>query len=104
MPFFHFIKHKHYATPDASIGEFYKLKFKEDHYYISSKTIIGPVYYLKGICGHWLIENNFHWVKDVIMNEDKSRVKEICLSENLSIIRNMVINIYTRVLQSTFGF
>lgn len=69
-------------------------KYKEDHYYISNKTCINATYYMKGVRGHWSIENNCHWVKDAIMYEDSSRVKDMSLAENLSIIRNMVMNIY----------
>ena len=69
-------------------------QYKEDHYYISNKTCIDADYYLRGIRGHWSIENSCHWVKDVVMNEDASRVKGMKMAENLSLIRNMVMNIY----------
>lgn len=68
--------------------------YQENHYYISSKTSIDAEYYMKGIRGHWSIENSCHWVKDVIMNEDKSLVANMAIAENLSIVRNMVMNIY----------
>jgi len=69
-------------------------RYEENHYYISNKTSINADYYMKGIRGHWSIENSCHWVKDVIMNEDKSRVGNMAIAENLSIVRNMVMNIY----------
>lgn len=69
-------------------------KYQEDHYYISNKMITDASYYSKGIRGHWSIENSCHWVKDVILNEDKSSVKGMALSGNLSILRNLIMNVY----------
>lgn len=69
-------------------------RYRENHYYISNKRSIDAELYMKGIRGHWSIENNCHWVKDVIMNEDKSQVGKLKIAENLSIVRNMVMNIY----------
>lgn len=70
-----------------------KSKYQEDHYYISNKRCSAKCFQ-KGIRGHWSIENNCHWVKDVILNEDKSRIKGMCLSENMSTIRQLIMNIY----------
>jgi predicted transposase YbfD/YdcC len=42
---------------------------------------------------HWLIENQLHWTKDVIFEEDKSRIRSGNAPQNFSIIRNIVINI-----------
>lgn len=69
-------------------------RYEEDHYYASNKKLLDADYYLKGIRNHWSIENSCHWVKDAIMYEDNSRVKGMALSENLSIIRNIVINLF----------
>ena len=68
--------------------------YNEDRYYISSKTAESAKTYNKGIRGHWGIENRLHWVKDVILNEDKSMVSDLDRSVNMSIIRNIVINLY----------
>ena len=69
-------------------------KYQENHYYISNKLNSDASYYGKGVRGHWSIENSCHWVKDVILNEDKSSVKGMELSGNLSILRNIIMNIY----------
>ncbi len=42
---------------------------------------------------HWQIENNLHWVLDVIFNEDHSTAKTGNSIENISIIRKMVFNL-----------
>ena len=34
-----------------------------------------PVF-LEKIREHWKIENQLHWVKDIVMDEDKSQIKD----------------------------
>lgn len=46
----------------------------------------------KGIRNHWLIES-MHWIKDVVLNEDKSCVTTSSSAENFSILRSFVINL-----------
>ena len=65
---------------------------KETSYYITNKTCQLEEL-SKGIRNHWLIENSLHWIKDVIFEEDKTRHKENSITENKSILINMVINI-----------
>lgn len=65
-----------------------------DHisYYLSSATL--PVETLaQGIRGHRLIENALHWVKDVVLGEDDSRIRPITPAINHSILRNVVISL-----------
>ncbi len=71
-----------------------KKKYKVNRYYITSKTNEEAASYNKGIRAHWGIENKLHWVKDVILNEDKGMVRDLDRSGNMSIFRNMVLNIY----------
>ena len=51
-------------------------KSEETLYYISSKLLPSKKIAAK-IRGHWLIENQVHWVKDVIFNIDKSHGRQI---------------------------
>jgi len=72
-------------------------KNKESHetaYYISSKRSNRASYFAGHIRKHWGIENRLHWVKDVCMNEDKSKTVSGMAAENISILRNIVINIF----------
>jgi len=41
--------------------------------------------------GHWLIENQLHWVRDVTLGEDASRVRRGQAPQALAAIRNVVI-------------
>lgn len=48
----------------------------------------------RGIRMHWSVET-MHWVKDVVLKEDASKIHKGNAPENLSIIRNWVMAIFT---------
>ncbi|WP_193921729.1 ISAs1 family transposase [Desmonostoc muscorum] len=63
--------------------------------YISS--LIHPAReFARGIRGHWSIENRLHWIKDVVMKEDDSKIRMGNAPANLSILRAIAINILRR--------
>ena len=75
------IKHKNYPHIQSFIkveitGLRGNKKSEETLYYISSKVLPSKKIAAK-IRGHWLIENQVHWVKDVIFNIDKSHGRQI---------------------------
>lgn len=43
--------------------------------------------------GHWAIENQLHWVKDVVFGEDGSQVRKGSAPEVMSALRNVVIGL-----------
>ncbi len=61
-------------------------------YYICSKEFSAKTFH-EGIRGHWLIENRLHWVKDVVMKEDGSKIKNKDASSIMSIINTIVLNL-----------
>lgn len=61
-------------------------------YYISSLNF-NAAQFAQGIRGHWGIENRLHWVKDVVLQEDSSRMRQGNAPANLSIIRSLAIAI-----------
>jgi len=63
-------------------------------YYISSYRSNKASFFAKHIRNHWGIENRLHWVKDVVMNEDKSMIISGMAAENMSILRNIAINLF----------
>ena len=65
---------------------------QETHYYLSDLTISAEEFF-KRIRGHWSIENNLHWVKDVIMDEDKANMRNKQISSTLSLLRSFVITL-----------
>ena len=42
---------------------------------------------------HWAIENELHWVLDVALNEDHSRVRKDHAPENLAVLRHIALNL-----------
>lgn len=66
----------------------------ETAYYISSIRSNQAFRFAKHIRGHWGIENRLHWVKDVIMKEDDSKIRKGNAPENFSILKNIVCNIF----------
>jgi predicted transposase YbfD/YdcC len=68
-------------------------EYNQTLYYISSQKLDAQIFARK-IQEHWLIEHQVHWVKDVIFNEDKSRIKGIEVAEKFSLFVTIVLNIY----------
>ena len=64
----------------------------ECRYYISSLASNAKVF-AKATRAHWSIENSLHWVLDVSFREDHSRIRSQHSPENLSILRNVVLNL-----------
>lgn len=71
---------------------------------IKGKTTEEIVYYVsdvkyrakkfnKGIREHWSIENKLHWVKDVGMLEDKSKIHSIKMAPVISILKSLVVEL-----------
>lgn len=64
----------------------------ECRYYLGSKEQ-GAGDYNCDIRGHWGIENQLHWVMDVIFGEDKSRKRANNAAQNFGIIRRLALNL-----------
>jgi hypothetical protein len=47
--------------------------------------------------GHWKIENGLHWVRDVTLGEDASRIRTGEAPQNLSAVRNAAIGLLRRL-------
>jgi predicted transposase YbfD/YdcC len=70
---------------------------EEVAFYISSLPDTTPAaVFATGIRGHWSIENSLHYVKDVTLKEDASRIRTKYGPENMSILRNITLNILRR--------
>ena len=48
---------------------------------------------LEAVRKHWAIENELHWVLDVALNEDHSRVRKDQAPENFAVIRHIALNL-----------
>ena len=85
------IKHKNYPHIQSFIkvertGLRGNKKSEETLYYIRGKVLPSKKFAAK-IRGHWLIENQVHWVKDVIFNEDI-----VILSKNERLFGTIITN------------
>jgi predicted transposase YbfD/YdcC len=69
---------------------------QETAYFISDLPPETPAeYFYEGVRSHWQIES-FHYVKDVTLGEDRSKVRTRNAPQNYSLMRNMVINLFRR--------
>ena len=66
----------------------------ETRYVITSLgTGVGAGRLLKYVRGHWGIENRLHYVRDVTLGEDASRVRRGSAPQVMAILRNVVLGL-----------
>jgi predicted transposase YbfD/YdcC len=64
----------------------------ERRYYLSGLAVdVAKV--ARAVRGHWKIENQLHWVLDVVFGEDQSRARTGNAAENLAATRRLAINL-----------
>lgn len=64
----------------------------ERRYYLSSLTLDARRFG-HAIRSHWGVENQLHWVLDVVFNEDQSRARAKHAGENLATLRRWSLNL-----------
>jgi len=47
----------------------------------------------EAVRSHWAIENSLHWVLDVTLGEDNSRVRKDHAPENMAMVRHIILNL-----------
>lgn len=67
-------------------------KAKTVHYYVMS-DVLKPDEFLQAVRSHWSIENQQHWMLDVLMDEDRSRNRRDHGAKNLAVLRRLALNI-----------
>jgi predicted transposase YbfD/YdcC len=67
----------------------------ETRFYISSLGLKVKAF-AEAVRGHWSIENNLHWVLDVVFQEDASRVRRDQGPENLGLLRRIALSLLKR--------
>jgi predicted transposase YbfD/YdcC len=64
----------------------------ETRYYISSARLSAEQA-AQAVRGHWRIENQLHWVLDVVFKDDQSRVRKGHGAKNMAVVRHFAINL-----------
>jgi predicted transposase YbfD/YdcC len=66
-------------------------KSRETRYYLCSRAA-SAAELLEGVRAHWGVENNVHWVLDVVFAEDANRTRTGHGQQNLATMRRIAIN------------
>jgi len=64
-----------------------------DTRYIALSRKLTPAKMAEVVRAHWGIENQLHWILDVVFDEDASRTRKDYAPENLAVIRRLAQNI-----------
>jgi predicted transposase YbfD/YdcC len=64
---------------------------RKSRYFLLSRKL-SAARFLAVARGHWSIENNLHWILDVVFAEDKNRSRMDHAPENLAVLRKLAIN------------
>jgi predicted transposase YbfD/YdcC len=67
----------------------------ERRYYLSSLGL-DAARFARAVRGHWSVENQCHWLLDVQMGEDQSRVRAGHAAQNLGTLRRLALNLLKR--------
>jgi len=71
----------------------HKEPYHETAYYLSS-CLENAQEFGARIRGHWGIENQLHWVKDVVFQEDNSPIRQFQSMTNFSVLSTIAMNLY----------
>jgi predicted transposase YbfD/YdcC len=64
----------------------------ERRYYLSILPLEVECF-AKAVRSHWGVENQLHWVMEVVFNEDQSRARQRPAAENLALLRRCSLNL-----------
>ena len=67
--------------------------FEETMFYITSLNA-DAVEFARRIRNHWHIENRLHWVKDMVLLEDKAPLCDGHALTNFAIVRTIAVNLF----------
>ena len=62
-------------------------------YFITSKNVASPEEFYRYCRNHWAVENNLHWMLDVLFKEDDSKLKKGNAPKVLLILRQIGLNL-----------
>jgi predicted transposase YbfD/YdcC len=62
------------------------------HYYFCSAKLDAATFG-RAVRAHWGVENNLHWVLDVVFHDDLSRLRTANGPENMAVVKHMAMNL-----------
>jgi predicted transposase YbfD/YdcC len=62
------------------------------HYYLTSAPLAAATF-ARAVRAHWAVENNLHWIMDVVFHDDLMRLRTGHGPANMAVIRHAAINI-----------
>jgi len=65
---------------------------RESRYFLLSRKLT-PAQLLSTVRAHWSIENQQHWVLDVVLNEDRARARKDNAAQNIALLRRLALNV-----------
>ena len=68
----------------------------DTRYYISSAPLTAQAA-AAAVRGHWSIENQLHWVLDVVFGDDQARLRTGHGAQNMAVVRHFAINLVRAV-------
>ncbi|CAO3440156.1 hypothetical protein [Azospirillum endophyticum] len=70
----------------------------DTRYYITSAPLAAQVA-AEAVRGHWGIENQLHWVLDVVFDDDQSRLRKGHGALNMAVVRHFAINLVRKATE-----
>jgi predicted transposase YbfD/YdcC len=65
---------------------------RQSRYFVLSRLLPAPEL-LRIVRGHWSIENQQHWLLDVVFDEDRARTRKDHGAHNLALLRRIALNL-----------
>jgi predicted transposase YbfD/YdcC len=66
---------------------------RQDTRYFISSASLSATQAAQAVRGHWAIENQLHWVLDVVFRDDQSRLRKGHGAQNMAVVRHFAFNL-----------